>query len=402
MTVAEADPPLVVRRSGAERVGAIEGGDRLVIALPARSPVADFSLEWWRIDGDGARGGGGRWPDPALEEALARPDAARRVLAIAPATCVALHWLAMPDLTPRQAGVAARLKVADEAAAGSDELHVVAGAHRPGDGAVAVAVVDRAVMADWLDWCSRHRLDPDVIVPAALLLPAPETDTVHRAAVAGPFVFRGHDSGWQADEDLDALLIGGDEVVDVDEVALDGAVVAAFDAPVINLRSGEFAKRRRGVDRRMITRVVVILLLCGLLELLIAGATVLRYSVAADGLDDQARALAAPAVPAGTAVDQIVPALDDALARRGSGPNAFGVPAAGLYAALSAAPSAVIGGLTFSPDGTLGADVSAPTIEELNGVLLALQRDGFTVSYTNAQGTNGRQAIALTVRGSKR
>ncbi len=402
MSVALADPPLRVSRSGAERVGAIGEGDRVVVGLPAASPVADFSLDWWRLDIEGRRAGGGRWPDPALEEALAHPDPARRVLAVAPADMVTLHWLAMPDLAPRQARAAAQLKVLDEAAARAEELHVVAGAHRAGDGAIAVAVVDRAVMADWLDWCARHRVDPDAIVPAPLLLPEPAARAVTRAELAGATVMRGEDGGWESDASLDPLLIGDDTVVDAGNEALDAAIAAAFEAPPVNLRSGEFAKRPRGVDRRMIARVVVVLALCGLAELLIAGTLIARYSLAADARDAEALALARPAVPATVAVERLVPALDDELARRGGGPNSFGVPAAGLYAALSAAPSALVGDLAYGSDGTLTADVSAPTVEELNTILLALQRDGFTVSYITAQGTNGRQAISLTVRGSKR
>lgn len=389
--------PLTVRRTAAERAGAIAAGDRIVMALPARSPVADFSLDWWRLDEAGERAGGGSWPDPALEEALARPDARRRVLAIAPASAVALHWLVMPDLSPRQARVAAQLKVADEAAGRPEELHVVAGEPRS-DGAIAVAVVDRTVMADWLDWCARHRLDPDVIVPAPLLLPEPPAGTVHRRELVGTVVLRGEDSGWESDEGLDPLLIGEDAVVDPGEPALG----IAFDEPPLNLRVGPFAKRRRGIDRALVRRVLGILLLCGLLELVIALASVARLSLATDSLNAQAAALAAPAVPASTPPDRLVAALDDALARRGGGPNSFTVPLAGLYQALSAAPSATVSDLSFTPDGTLTTTLSAATRDELNGVLIGLQRNGFTVSYDNARAASGRETLTLTVRGSRR
>ena len=396
-----ADRPVAVRRTGAERATAIGEGDRIVVALPAASPVADFSLDWWRLDAEGRPAGSGRWPDPALEEALARPDPTRRVLAIAPASATALHWLAMPDLAPRQARVAARIKVLDEAAAGADELHVAAGEHRLGDDAIAVAVVDRALMVDWLDWCARHRLDPDVIVPAPLLLPQPAPGTVERGPVGGEIVLRGEDSGWASDEALDDLLIGDDRVVDASAEALEARIAAAFEAPPVNLRSGPFAKRRRGIDRRMVARVLVVLALCGLIELLIALILIARLSLATDAADAQARALAGPAVPAGTAVEQIVPTLDAALARRGGGPNSFSVPLAGLYQAMSASPSAIVTDLSYTPDGTLSATLNAPTTEGLNTVLLALQRDGYTVSATTSQGTDGRAAAAITVRGSK-
>lgn len=395
------DAPVRVSRTAGERAAALGALDRLVVALPSRSPVADFSLEWWAIDEDGGRGPGGRWPDPELEEALARPSADRRVLAIAPADAAALHWLAMPDLSPAQARVAAQMKVADEAAAAPGELHVVAGEPRPSDGALAVAVVDRAVMADWIAWCARHRLDPDRIVPAALLLPDPAPGTVSRGALAGHALYRGEDTGWAADDALDALLIGDDGVADVDAAELDRAVAAAFDAPPLDLRSGAFAKRRRGVDAGLVRRVIAILLACGVAELAIALLLVARASFAADALDREALALAAPAVPAATAVEQLVPVLDAELARRGGGPNSFSVPTAGLYSALSATQSVTASDLSFTPDGTLTANLSAPTVEELNAVLLALQRDGFTVSYTMGQGLDGRQSIALTVRGSK-
>lgn len=394
------DAPLRVSRTQGERAAALGALDRLVIALPARSPIADFSLPWWTVDEDGRRGAQGRWPDPALEEALARPSPERRVLAIAPAETVAVHWLAMPDLAPRQARVAAQLKVLDETAGSSGELHVVAGEPRALDGAFAVAVVDRAIMTDWLDWCARHRIDPDAVVPAALLLPEPAAGSVMRATLGEDTLFRGEDSGWRSDEELDALLIGDDAVVDVDLDALNAGLAVAFDHPVVNLRVGLFAKRRRGVDGALVRRVIALLLACGVAELFIAFVLVARLSLAADALDRDALALAAPAVPTGTPVERLVPTLDAELARRGGGPNSFSVPAAGLYGALAATTSAIVGDLSYTPDGTLTATVSAPTAEELNAVLLALQRDGFTVSYTQSQGTDGRQAIALTVRGS--
>ena len=401
-----ADAPLTVRRSAAERVAAVMPGDRIVIALPATSPVADFSLDWWRLDEQGAAAGGGRWPDPALEEALARPDAARRVLAIAPAPAVTLHWLAMPDLSARQARVAAQIKVADEAAARPDELHVVAGEHRGGDGAIAVAVVDRAVMADWLDWCARHRIDPDVIVPAPLLLAQPAGGTVSRADLAGATVLRGEDAGWQSDPTVDALLIGDDTVVDVDPAELDQAIAAAFAQPPLDLRVGPFAKRRRGVDRALVVRVLSILVACGVLELLIALVTIGRLSMAADSLDAEALALARPALSrsgaASVPADRLVATLDDELARRGGGPNSFTVPLAGLYQALSATPSAVVGDLSFTADGTLTTTLSAATRDELNQVLIPLQRNGFFVSYDNARTANGRETVSLSVRGSRR
>ena len=399
---AVADAPLTVRRTAAERVAAVQPGDRLVIALPATSPVADFSLSWWRLDEAGATAGGGRWPDPALEEALARPDPNRRVLAIAPSPAVALHWLAMPDLSPRQARVAAQLKIADEAAARSEELHVVAGDHRAGDGAIAVAVVDRALMADWLDWCARHRIDPDVIVPAPLLLPQPLDGTVTRAEIAGAVVLRGENAGWQSDEAVDPLLVGDDTVVDVPPDELDRAVAAAFADPLVNLRSGAFAKRRRGVDRALVLRVLAILVACGVLELLIALVTVGRLSLAADALDAEALALARPALSGSVPADRLVSTLDDELARRGGGPNSFTVPLAGLYQALSATPSAVVGDLSFTADGTLTTTLSAATREELNQVLIPLQRNGFFVSYDNARTANGRETVSLSVRGSRR
>ena len=394
------DAPLLVSRTAGERAAALGALDRLVVALPSRSPIADFSLAWWTVDADGARDLGGRWPDPELEEALARPSADRRVLAIAPADAVAIHWLAMPDLSPAQARVAAQLKVADEAAASPGELHVVAGEPRPSDGALAVAVVDRAVMTDWIDWCARHRLDPDRIVPAALLLPDPAAGAVSRGELAGELLYRGEDAGWAADDDLDALLIGADLVTDVDNATIDAAVAAAFDRPPLDLRSGPFAKRRRGVDAGLVRRVVLILVACGVAELLIALLLVARASFAADALDREAVMLAAAAVPGATPVERLIPLLDAELARRGGGPNSFTVPTAGLYSALAATQSVTLSDLSFTPDGTLTANLSAPTVDELNAVLLSLQRDGFTVSYTMGQGLDGRQAIALTVRGS--
>ena len=145
--------------------------DGLILFLPETD---DAQPRWTRVVDDAAiqSGVGANWLVACGITAL--PDDSR-VMLVPPSGQVTLHWINHPDLPARQGRAAARLAamaggiaMADQLVAATDENDDPAKPH-------LVAVAGRIDMQHWLLWAQHHGLDPDMIVPAPLLLPEPET-----------------------------------------------------------------------------------------------------------------------------------------------------------------------------------------------------------------------------------
>src|SRR5688500_11724620 len=127
----------------------------------------------------------GRWllldGDEVVERgdaSAALPPAAATVLAV-PGDEVAVHWIELAGgLAPAQAAAAARLMLADTSAEPLSVLHIAVG--RPEHGLTPAAVVPADRMAEWLAAAAEAGLEPDAIVPAPLLLTAPDSGFARR------------------------------------------------------------------------------------------------------------------------------------------------------------------------------------------------------------------------------
>lgn len=364
----------------------------LIVALPE----SEGGEPLWMRAVDGAvvqTGAGANWLAACGLTAL--PDGCV-VMLVLPAALTALHWVSHPDLPVRQARAAARLAVLAGSVAGADNLFAAPDENDDPARPHIVAVVGRADLQHWLLWAQHHGLDPEILVPAALLLPAPDTGFV-RGIVGGVEVLRGVDLALSGDMALPAL-IGEAAVRNVPADVVNTQAIAALNAPPLNLRQGEFGKRvRRTMDRQVVQRMAVWIGLILLASLLIALIGIARQHLEASRLDAESLALARTVLPNATDAAQAEAQMDTQLAGRGVGGYAFTAPTAGLFTAMQGTSGVAITAVSRDPDGMLRATLAAAKAEDINSVLVALQAAGFTITATSSQDPGGRTLADITV-----
>jgi general secretion pathway protein L len=343
---------------------------------------------WWRVAGDAVVDEG---------EGLPAPDDAA-VVAVAPADAVTLHWADLPARSPAQAMAAARIVVGDATAVPAHDLHVAVGRDAAG-GERAVAVVAPDRMAGWLARLAAEGIDPAAIVPAPLLLPAPEEGHV-RADLAGQSVVRGRTSGWADEARLTDLVTAGTAPETLPRDVVHAAAAASLAALPLDLRQGPFARRtRRAIDWPLVRRLAAMAALILLLTLAIDVVRIARYSFGADAIEARADTIARQGLARGAAAGEgdagrMLAARLSSLRGPGAG---FSATAAAVYQVVQASLGAEVTGLQFEPNGTMRVSLSAASEVEANAVKARLERAGFAVTASVFQSANGRLTGDLTV-----
>ena len=295
------------------------------------------------------------------------PGPPRTALAV-PGTDVVLHWLDLAgDLTPAQAAAAARLMLADASAEPLGEMHVAAGRAENGLTAVALAPVER--MQAWL----ADALDPDLIVPEPLLLLPPAEGLARRG-----LDHRGVAQAFSVEPELAALVAGDAPVAEIDEEEFDAGLPAALAEPVVNLRQGAFAKRRRWVvDRGSARRVAMLVGALLLVSLIFQLATIMRYSFDADRMEQEAAALGPGAAPSRPNFDLLAPIL---------------------FEAVRSTPNLQLTRLEYRPDGSLGATLQVDTPATLAAFRARAEASGAVAEGGNLQSVGGQQSAEIVLR----
>jgi general secretion pathway protein L len=260
-----------------------------------------------------------------------------------------------------------------------------------------IAVAARSDMQQWLLWAQHHGLSPDIIVPAALLLPQPE-EGFNRGLVAGEWVLRGQDMALPADI-LTPDLLGDAPVKDISPDQVNALAIEALERPPLDMRQGDFAKRvSRSIDKGALARIVMWSGLIFLISLLIALVGVVRQHAAASSVNNESLALARRVVPNAADLTQAEAEIDRQLAARGAGAYGFIAPVSGLLSAMQDAPGVALTSLSRDPDGMIRATLAAAKADEINAVLIALQASGFIITATPSQDPGGRTLADITVR----
>src|SRR5688572_1502025 len=184
---------------------ATDPGIRLVFVDETGAPG-----RWLLLDGDTVAGRG--------NGAAPIPPAARTVLAV-PGEHVAIHWLDLGEgLAPAQAAAAARLRLADASAEPLAEMHVAVG--RAERGLAPAALVPAGRMEQWLAAAAAAGLDADAVVPAPLLLVAPEAGFYRRdhGALAD---YRGPNAAFAIEPELAEAVVGDSPTQSIGEAAFE-------------------------------------------------------------------------------------------------------------------------------------------------------------------------------------
>lgn len=376
----------------------MELANAVIIALAARASDAPH---WWRVRDDAivARGEGWQsiWAqgDP--------PDGDTRIIGVAPASACILHQGSFPDLSDRQAEVAARLLAAEASIAPADTLHVAIGP-RDSDGRADVAALSMAAMQHWLADAALHALTFDSLLPASAVAPvdaaAGDPGDAWVASAIGPErVVRGRNSAFPDDPVMTAHIVGSAPLREAGAAEVESALLAGAGRAPVELLSGPFARRPAPlIDRALLRRAATIIALIVAVSITIAIARLVHTHADIARLDSEAEAAAATMLRPAPPLERAVAALDAELARRGAGTGRPAVVIAGLIAAMEPQPNVAIDSLAWNGDGTLAATLGAPRAEDMNPVLLALQSSGFTITAQPRSAPDGRTLADITIR----
>ncbi len=311
------------------------------------------------------------------------------LIAVAPAADVTLHWLDLPDLSPAQANAAARLHLADRVLG---EAHIACGL--PDEhGTRPVAVVSAEAMRRWI-----AELDPDAIVPAQMIVAAPEDGAVR--AVLGPeTIVRGRRIAIADDPELTPMLVEGD-IVALDRDAIEFSALAAMTAPPLDLRQGAFARKTSWLpDWARLQPLAWMAAALLLVTLAIPLAKMVRLSVDASALDRQTAEVARAAVGEAVAGEEAAGLLRDRLAAMRGGGSGFSQTAAAAIAGIAATPNVELTSLGFASDGILRLTARAATQAELDALAVRMRGAGLTVTPGVPTMEQGRPRMDLQVQG---
>lgn len=361
--------------------------DGLIVQLPT-TPGAEWC--WWRVTGGAlagdhifSSGDDAPWGDLS--------DAAR-IVALVPSSDAPVRIRPRGTMPLAQALAAARL----EGGGLGHDLHSVAAAQ--GD-AILVASAANSAMDLWLAELAAAGLEPQVLVPTALVLPDPGAGTVV-AELAGQPLARTAEAAFAGEAELVAALSPG-EPQNLTGAALDAALIAAWRAPPLNLRQGIYAPRRvsffRLPDWAQLARMAAVALL---LVFLILAVETVKLNRDAAVREETALAAVQKRFPAAVDLATAQSLASGELARRGLGGGSFAAPAAAVLAAVRPLPSLRLRDLGYAGDGTLRFTAAAPTADEVNRLLTDLQEQGWqvTVPPQLAPDPTGATVAAITVR----
>lgn len=364
--------------------------DALVFILPEIPDPEQLESSWWLV-ADGQlldSGTGAEWV--ALAGIQSKE---RKRVALAPAASVRIEWAERPqNASDRQAASAARLAAVETSLGEPPALHAVSALI--GDKMVT-AVVDNGVMLAWLDWARAAGVDPDHVVPVGILLPASEEWTV--ATIGSERVVGRAGTVLAFEPELAEHIVGESEPRELQQDEIEATIAAAASKPPLDLRTGKMARRRRIViDRQRIRKLAPIAAMIPLLALISVLVAIIKMNAASDRLDDQSVEVAGRALGRPVALET----AESELSQRLGGGTYGGVmtPLTGLYSALQSEEGVSSTELAYRPDGTLAATLAAPTLDAINRVLVAMQRDGYRITAVPRQAPDGRSMVEVTVR----
>nr|WP_314444182.1 type II secretion system protein GspL [uncultured Sphingomonas sp.] len=368
----------------------------LLLLLPARPAPGDTATCWWQVlEGTIVdHGSGTGW------QAMAAPPTggpALPVIALAPVAAVGLGWPDPEGATDRQRLGIARAASLAEAMADPATLHAAAGMV---EGRLVTARVGNGDMVEWLDWLAAQGIDPLAIVPAGLLLPRTEQWT---SAALGPEGMLGRGQLVVPDEPVFRdTLVGGEEVSVLTEGEVAERLALLARTMPLDLRSGRFAKSRMLVfDWGRMRELAALALLIPLLGLLMAVVLLTRLNQASGQLEAETARLAGATLGQSVTASTAASALDSRISELPGASGSPFPPLAALYQHLQAVPGARASLIRYRADGTLSASIAAGRVEEINRLLLALQRSGYRVTATTRAGDGGQVIADLALRSAE-
>ncbi|MGP1351730.1 MAG: type II secretion system protein GspL [Parasphingopyxis sp.] len=324
-------------------------------------------------------------------------DEPETVTLVVPGSEVALHWAEIPAaLAPAQAGAAARI-MAEEVSAERFETQHVATGPADADDERPLAIVSRARMDDWLAEAETLGLDPDIVIPEPLLIAPPETG-VRTLRKAGIDIVRGPKRAFAAEPDIAALLIADEPVEPITAEYMERGLGTVLAAPPLNLRQGDYAKRRRWkLDTGYLRRVALLAAAVLLVTLLIQLTMIARYSFAADAVEREIAERARDAIPGNVEIVDADAQLRGRLSELGGGPG-YGELANAAFGAIRDTAGVELQSIVYADDNSLQLTAAAPGQAELTALQQRMAAAGLIVTPGGVRDGGGRQIADYVVR----
>ena len=321
-----------------------------------------------------------------------------RIVALAPGDALVLHWLDLePGLAPLQAAAAARLLLAERSARPMDELHVAVGREVAEEPGRCVALVPAITMTDWIERLAAAGFESAPIVPELLLLPVPDEGVI-RYDHGDISLFRAQAEAFAVEPDIAELIVGERLLAKVDGNIVEAGLRDLARDPLLDLRQGPFASRRRWrFDPALVRRLAMLVAALLVVTLAIQLASILRYTLAADAVEAEIRLVAARALPRNPGIADPTVELSDRLGQLRGGGAGYGATSAALFGAIKATPNVELNGLSFSPDGSLRATLAADNPATLDDVARRVEISGFRTELGPPRSGGGRRVADLMV-----
>jgi len=370
----------------------VSAGNGLIVLLSAD---AETDPLWWRLaDGHIVA----RSEKAALAGAEAEPGTV--MIAVPPGIATIRRVELDPAMPQAQARAVAMRKALGSAMADSAEMHaaVLDRDAAASDGIFHVALIARSDLAHIIAWGRHHGIDADIILPAGAVLPDPEQGYA-RAEIGGAMLVRGQGIVAQADEPWVAAVLADAPVADFPSTEIEASLIGALTNPPVNLRSGPFAKARRsGIDASWWKRIAIWTGFVMLATLLISLVLIAKYEWSAARLDARTVEIAKPLLPAANDAELVAAEIDRMLGEKGAGAYVFTGPLAGLMTAMQPVPGVSLSALSLNDDGLLHATLASARAENINSVLIAVQRAGYRITATSSTDPGGRVIAQITVK----
>lgn len=369
--------------------------EALVIELPAIPDRNRAEAHWW-LTADGAlveAGVGAEWTGLLLDQ----EGRSRKLVALAPASLVRVGFAeASPDAaTSPQAEAVARVAALESSLGDPGTLHGVSAQTDRPEHPIITAVVDNGTMLAWLDWLSAFGANPDHIVPAGSLIRS-SNDWVE-AQLGSETVLARDGLAMPGEPALTAALIGAAGISRLDQAQTDAIIATGAMSPPVDLRIGRFARRRRLLlDGDQVRQLALLAAAIPLIALIWALVVLVKLNSATTRLNEETMSLAEATLGRPAALENAEAELRARVG--GAGYGGFQPPLAALYSGLQAEQGVASTELGYRPDGTLAVTLAAPTVDAVNRLLVALQRNGYRITAVPRQSPDGRTMVDVTIR----
>lgn len=315
------------------------------------------------------------------------------VMLVIPSSLVTVRQVDLPEDMPvaQIRTVAARL-AGEASILETDGLLAASAAQDPR----SVAIIARDDLAHVITWARHEGIDPDIIIPAAAVLPEAE-DGVASAEIAGSQVVRG--AGLVAEVDGWTMpMLGNAPIRRLSAAEVERALAASLATPAFNLRAGEFAKvLRSDIGPDYLKRIAMWTGFIALATLLISLALIVRFHISTARIDDRTLEVARSVLPAANDAVLVNEELDRLLDQRGGSGYGFTGPLSGLMTAMQPTPSVSLTAFSKGEDGLIHATLASARADDINTVLIAVQAAGYSITATSSADPSGRVIAEITV-----